>query len=217
MTQNLTMFPLELVVFPGERLALHIFESRYQQLIADCELQNMTFGIPAYFNGKLSYGTEVRLEKIEKRYPGGASDVVCKGLRVFKIKSFYPVYNEKMYSCAEVTFLNTIEDGTVSQRDMFFNLAKRFYAVLGADPGLTTGAAINSYSFPHKLGLSFKQELELLKLSSESARYVFLIDHLTVTLPVVEQMNRTRELIQLNGHFKNFDPLDFTDYKLDEF
>ncbi|WP_073098958.1 LON peptidase substrate-binding domain-containing protein [Leeuwenhoekiella marinoflava] len=216
MTQNLAMFPLELVVFPGERLALHIFENRYQQLIADCELQNMIFGIPAFFNGKLSYGTEVRLEKVEKRYPSGASDIVCRGLWVFKIESFYPVYNEKMYSGAAVTFLNTIEDGTAAQRDLFFNLAKRFHALLGADSDLSTGAAINSYSFPHKLGLSFKQELELLKLYSESARYVYVIDHLTVTLPVVEQMNRTRELIQLNGHFKNFDPLDFTDYKLDE-
>ncbi|RXG15699.1 hypothetical protein DSM03_10268 [Leeuwenhoekiella aestuarii] len=216
MTQNLAMFPLELVVFPGERLALHIFENRYQQLITDCELQDITFGIPVYINRKLSYGTEVRLERIKKRYPGGASDVVCRGLRVFKIEEFYPVYNDKLYSGAEVTFLETTEDGTVSQRDLFFNLAKRFYMLLGADPGLTTGKAINSYSFPHKLGLSLKQELDLLKLSSESARYVYLIDHLTVTLPVVEQMNRTRELIQLNGHFKNFDPLDFTDYKLDE-
>ena len=216
MTQHLAMFPLELVVFPGERLALHIFENRYQQLIADCELHTMTFGIPVYFKGKLSYGTEVRLEKVEKRYSDGASDVVCRGLRVLKIEEFYPVYNDKLYSGAAVTFLENIDDGTGSQRDLFFNLAKQFYALLGADPGLTNGAEINSFSFTHKLGLSLRQEVALLKLSSESARYVYLIDHLTVTLPVVEQINRTRELIQLNGRFKNFDPLDFTDYKLDE-
>ncbi|WP_442846072.1 LON peptidase substrate-binding domain-containing protein [Leeuwenhoekiella sp. H156] len=214
MTLTLAMFPLELVVFPGESLPLHIFENRYQQLIADCESEQISFGIPAYFNRTLKYGTEVKLEAVKKRYPTGASDVVCKGIRVFKITEFYPNYSEKLYAGAAVTFLENINDALPGQPGAFYNLVKRFYEVLGAVVPAVELQAITSYSFAHKLGLSLEQELHLLKMTRESDRYSFLIDHLTATIPIVEQVNRTRRLIELNGHFKNFDPLDFTEYRL---
>jgi len=214
MTITLAMFPLELVVFPGESLPLHIFENRYQQLIADCETNHINFGIPAYINGSLNYGTEVRLEMVKKRYSSGASDVICRGLRVFKIAEFYPYYSEKLYAGATVEFLQNTNDALPGQARTFYNLVQRFYEVLGtAGPQINLNE-VNSYSFAHKLGLSIEQELHLLQITRESDRYSYLIDHLTATIPVVEQINRTRRLIELNGHFKNFDPLDFTEYRL---
>jgi len=214
MTITLAMFPLELVVFPGESLPLHIFENRYQQLIADCEHTQITFGIPAYINRSLSYGTEVRLEAVKKRYPSGASDVICRGLRVFKIAEFYPNYTDKLYAGAAVEFLENTDDALPGQARTFYNLVQRFYKVLGAAGPQIDLNAVSSYSFAHKLGLSLEQELYLLQITRESDRYSYLIDHLTATIPVVEQVNRTRRLIELNGHFKNFDPLDFTEYRL---
>ena len=35
---NLGLFPLAIVLLPGERMPLHIFEPRYRELIADCTL-----------------------------------------------------------------------------------------------------------------------------------------------------------------------------------
>ena len=49
----LALFPLQLIVYPGERLPLHIFEKRYQQLITDCENEGIAFGIPSYIDEKL--------------------------------------------------------------------------------------------------------------------------------------------------------------------
>ena len=214
MTATLAMFPLELVVFPGEQLPLHIFENRYQQLIQDCESDQITFGIPAYVNRKILYGTEVKLELIKKRYETGASDVLCRGLQVFKIQAFYSNYAGKLYSGARVEFIENTLDGSLSQRAVYYNQVKKFYELLGTPVPEVDINAVNSYSFAHKLGLSLDQELELLKMQKESDRYVFLIDHLSATIPVVQQINRTRRLIERNGHFKNFDPLDFTDYTL---
>jgi Lon protease-like protein len=39
-TQQLTipMFPLNMVLLPGETKTLHIFEERYKQLVSDCLL-----------------------------------------------------------------------------------------------------------------------------------------------------------------------------------
>ncbi len=217
MTVTLAMFPLELVVFPGELLPLHIFENRYQQLIADCETTQITFGIPAYLNRRMTYGTEVELLEIKKKYPNGASDVICRGIRAFRIQDFYPSYSEKLYAGATVEFIETINDALPGQAKTFYNLVQEFYKVLGTAAPAVELDAINSYSFAHKLGLSLDQELHILQMSRESDRYSFLIDHLTATIPIVEQVNRTRRLIELNGHFKNFDPLDFTEYTLGGF
>ena len=214
MIQTLAMFPLEMVVFPGEKLPLHIFENRYQQLIEDCENTEITFGIPAYINRSMTYGTEVKLEEIKKRYHTGASNVICTGLRAFKISEFYPNYADRLYAGATVEFLENIDDALPGQARSFHNLVQRFYEVLGAQGPSLVVEEVSSYSFAHKLGLSLEQELRLLQMTKESDRYSFLIDHLTATIPIVEQVNRTRRLIELNGHFKNFDPLDFTEYRL---
>ena len=36
MTNFIPIFPLGIVVYPGEELNLHIFEPRYKQLIKEC-------------------------------------------------------------------------------------------------------------------------------------------------------------------------------------
>src|SRR5919108_3179773 len=42
---ELALFPLNVVLFPGMVLPLHIFEPRYRQMIADCQEQERPFGI----------------------------------------------------------------------------------------------------------------------------------------------------------------------------
>lgn len=42
---ELPLFPLQVVLFPGMVLPLHIFESRYRQMIADCQQQGKPFGV----------------------------------------------------------------------------------------------------------------------------------------------------------------------------
>jgi Lon protease-like protein len=47
MSSRLPLFPLKLVLFPGELLPLHIFEPRYRRLLADCLESDHRFGITA--------------------------------------------------------------------------------------------------------------------------------------------------------------------------
>ena len=54
-TQQLTipMFPLGVLILPGETKTLHIFEDKYKQLISDCLANEAHFGIPYSMNKKI--------------------------------------------------------------------------------------------------------------------------------------------------------------------
>jgi hypothetical protein len=53
MTNFIPIFPLSIVVYPGEDLNLHIFEPRYKQLISECNTTKKPFGIPTVIDKKM--------------------------------------------------------------------------------------------------------------------------------------------------------------------
>ena len=60
---QLPLFPLNLVLFPGMDLPLHIFEERYKSMIGDCLNQNLPFGVVLIKEG-LEVGTPAEPERI---------------------------------------------------------------------------------------------------------------------------------------------------------
>ena len=214
-TAVLPMFPLEMVAYQGELLSLHIFEERYQQLLKDCEESNITFGIPTYINNTLSYGTEMRVVEVVKRYPSGAADIICRGERVFKLVDFYNTLGERLYAGGEVVFQISQNDASLQVKEEFVSLLTTFYDLLDVNTPEVAVQTISAFRFAQKMGLDIQQQYELLQISSENDCFNYLIAHLKAAIPTLKSVNRTKELIKLNGHFKNFDPLDFKDYKLE--
>src|ERR1700722_19507624 len=103
MTKFLPIFPLDLVVYPGQLLNLHIFEPRYKQLINECKAGKKTFGIPSVFKDVLNeYGTEMELLEVSKVYPGGEMDIKTRGIKVFRIMEVLREVPQKLYSAAVV-------------------------------------------------------------------------------------------------------------------
>jgi Lon protease-like protein len=211
MIATLPMFPLELVAFPTEQLALHIFEHRYQQLLTDCEENDITFGIPTYIGGTLKFGTEMRLLKVVNRNADGTSDILCKGIRVFELMDFKNNLEDKLYGGGNVQFLSNELRGSESKNRELKSSFKKFYNALGVGIPVKINSHYTSYTLAHKAGLTLEQEYELLQITTEDERVDFLIDHLKVMITTLSAVDRTKELIALNGHFKYFDPLDFKD------
>ena len=60
-----------------------------------------------------------------------------------------------------------------------------------------------------KLVGSLEQEYTLLCIDKEEERQNYLFEHLNKILPIVAEMERTKDKIRMNGHFKNLDPLSF--------
>ncbi|MDM9630805.1 LON peptidase substrate-binding domain-containing protein [Robiginitalea aurantiaca] len=212
---RIPLFPLQTVFFPGETVPLHIFEARYKALIRDCMDEAITFGIPVFIDNTMVYGTEVQLKEIVNTYEGGAMDIVCVARQVFKVITFDPQMDDKLYPGGVVTFLDPIQDSDPKLVESVLNACKELYTLMELPFGPIKREVFNSFTLAHKMGLSFQQEYQLLQLTSEKVRLQFLLDHLEQTIKVLGQLNRTRELIELNGHFRNFDPLDFEDYALE--
>lgn len=57
---ELALFPLNMVLFPGMPLPLHIFEERYKQMIADCLRENRPFGVVLIAEGRAEGGPAAR-------------------------------------------------------------------------------------------------------------------------------------------------------------
>lgn len=204
----LPFFPLKLVAFPGEELNLHIFEPRYRALLADVEESGGSFGICVYTDQLSGFGTEVILEKVNKRYDDGRMDIQTRGLRAFKILTFENPVAGKLYAGGEVTFLE--DDPKISEviHHEFIFYLKEMLHLLNYEVQFEP-MEVNSFTFAHKLGLQLEEELELLQMESERERMEFLIRHFKRMIPVIKAVESAKEKIKLNGHFKYLDPLKF--------
>ena len=211
---KLPFFPLQAIFFPGETVPLHIFEERYKQLIRDCADDAITFGIPVYINNSITYGTEVQLVEVVSTYEGGEMDVVCVARQVFKILAFDNTMEGKQYAGGVVQFLDAVNDADESVKIEVLEKIKELYNLMDVSYTPQPVAKFNSYILAHKMGLSFEQEYELLQISRESKRLAFIKAHLLATITVLKEVGRTKKTIELNGDFRNFDPLDFEGFKI---
>ncbi len=211
---TLPLFPLQSVFFPGETVPLHIFEERYKQLINDCRNEALTFGIPVYIDNSIAFGTEVQLVEVVNTYEGGEMDVVCVARQVFRVLSFENQLEGKLYAGGEVEFLDMTNDADEALRKEVLDEVENLYNLMEVPFTKTSPKQFNSYSLAHKMGLSFEQEYRLLQIPKETDRLLFIKKHLVTTAGVLEGINRTKTMIEMNGHFKNFDPLDFKDFKI---
>lgn len=203
----LPLFPLNLVVFPKEKLNLYVFEPRYKQLIKDCEEHNTNFGIPVYLNGKVKeYGTEMRLEGIERVHSNGEMDIRTKAIRPFRLQSFKKRTEDKLYPTGQVVFQENIEDDDFSLRLQIKKQVMLLYEALKVKQSIPNDFV--SFEVAHNIGLSIEQEYELLKIKKESARLKNILEHLKEIVPVVIHTEKIKEKVQMNGHFKNLDILD---------
>jgi len=165
--QQLTipMFPLNVVLLPGETKTLHIFEERYKELVADCIANEAHFGIPFVHQKKMgNYGIEVKITKIIKTHDNGEMDIAIEGVSVFKILEFSSVLHPKLYGAAMIEH----EDDTNLKPSAALQDLTREYMWISQQNALPIDAFDNSslYSIARLLDLSSMEKYELIKSNS---------------------------------------------------
>ena len=211
MTNFIPLFPLALVVFPDENLNLHIFEPRYKQLIQDCFETKKPFGIPAVIDGKVQeYGTLVEIVEISEAYENGEMDIKTKATVVFQILESIESLPDKLYHGAIVTYPATKYYGSVPMMQKIVEGVKKlhFYLAVKKDFKKPDNELL-SFDVAHHIGMSLREEYEILCLEIELHRQEFIKRHLKKILDVLEEVDKLKEKIILNGHFKNMEGFNF--------
>ena len=205
MTNFIPIFPLSIVVYPHEKLNLHIFEPKYKQLIKDCLEQKKLFGMPVVVNNKMQeLGTLLEILEISKTYPDGEMDIKTKGTKVFRILEVVDSLPDKLYSGAIVNYPKNYEHGKRLLINKVIDATKKLHKLLKVENAFHKNEEdLWSYDIAHTVGLNLQEEYEILTLMNELQRQEYLKRHLTKVLPVIAEMETLKDKIKLNGHFKN--------------
>ncbi|WP_439882366.1 LON peptidase substrate-binding domain-containing protein [Pontibacter sp. MBLB2868] len=211
MSKYLPLFPLSIVVFPGEKLNLHVFEPRYKQLVHDCLEQKKTFGIPAFIQNAVGvFGTEVEILEVEKEHANGEMDIRTKGIGIFKVLQFDKMAPGRLYAGGEVELIENNFEEDVLTKLKIKEYLKKLYESLGLENFyVDLPEDFTSYDVAHHLGLNTEQEYTLLQITTETERQEAILHHLQQVVPIVLETERLKERVRLNGHFKNLTPPNF--------
>ena len=211
MTNFIPIFPLSIIVFPGENLNLHIFEPRYKQLITECFEQKKPFGIPAVVNKELKdLGTLVEVTAIKKLYEDGKMDITTRGVKVFRLLELIKEIPEKLYSGAIVTYPEDRNDGKGELMKKVVKGIKELHRLLEVSKDFKKSEEeLKAFDVAHHMGLNIEEEYELLGLFREGQRQEYLKRHLGKIIPMLSEMENLKDKIKLNGHFRNLESFDF--------
>ncbi len=211
MTKFLPIFPLNMIVYPGQLLNLHIFEPRYKQLIQECKEEGKTFGIPSVFSENINeYGTEVELLEISKTYENGELYIKTRGVKVFRIMEVIREIPNKLYSADVFYELEQHPLDTQKPNPTLVDLINKLHQLLGTNFKVEDKFE-NPVSFDliQYTALSPEDQYRLLIATSEKARQWFMIEHLQKLIPSVEQTEKVKTKVQMNGHFRKEIPPKF--------
>ncbi|ARA94993.1 MAG: ATP-dependent protease [Bacteroidetes bacterium] len=204
---GLPLFPLGVVLYPGERLPLYIFEPRYKAMVQYCLERDVPFGVVLFNEDRMErVGCTARIERVVKRYDDGRMEIVVAGEQRFRVLR---LDQEAPYLRAEVELLDEPDvDADVALRERAITQHMKLLELAGRTmrPSLYQDVPHVSYVLAQNAGLPLEQKQALLEMPGENERIAFLIAHFEALIPRVEQMEELRRRIQSNGHFKDFPP-----------
>ena len=209
MEEFIPLFPLKLVAYPGEKLNLHIFESRYKELVGDILRGDKKFGIPSFIDNKIEYGTLMELNEVSRKYPDGRMDIKTTGLTVFRVLDYSNPYPGKKYAAGRVRYLENNFEQDPLQKGYLIEKLDEFYIYINYQRQDIQEGEFISYQVIHRLGLSIEEEYKLLTMDREGERQAYITQYLDRVVPALKKAEKAREIVKLNGHFKYFDPIDF--------
>ena len=196
----LPLFPLEVVLFPGVPLPLHIFEPRYKEMIGECLRDESEFGVVRVSDkGVASIGCTATVLEVVKQYDDGRMDILTEGRRRFEIIN---VDQERAFLRGDVMFFDderSTAPAAESQKAIRLYLDLLALADVEAqnppEPGpqlsflITTGLPLE---------LDFKQQL--LESRSEAERIGVIIEYYTALVPRLTHALQIRKKAGGNGH-----------------
>ncbi len=203
--ERIPLFPLDMVLFPGQAVPLHIFERRYRLMTRRCNDTQSPFGLIFFHEGRLAQiGCSAMIVKVLKEYEDGRSDILTAGQRAFHL---IRTHDEQPYFKADVEYLDEdfsgIDPGVSAQLEQLFQQCYQIlYEKEDAPPFETEGSISLAYHVASELPVEVALRQELLELRSEAERQQRLVERLNGWYPQLQARDRVRSKAAGNGHHK---------------
>jgi ATP-dependent Lon protease len=199
---RIPLFPLGIVLFPGQAVPLHIFEPRYRLMTRHCIETKSPFGIVYVHAGNVAQtGCSSLIVKTLKEYEDGRSDILTLGQKAFHLVR---THNDQAYFEADVEYLEEDFGGIdagVSER--LQKLYEQCHGVLYDEeppPFEAEGSLSLAYHVASELPLDVAFRQTLLELRSEADRQRRLVARLIEWYPQLEKRDHVRGKAAGNGH-----------------
>ena len=213
---DLPLFPLPVVLFPGVPLPLHVFEPRYRQMLTDVRLSNNLLGV-SYFDSSTSehdvppaghVGCVAEVTEAQV-LADGRSNVLTIGVIRYRIESY--IERGDPYLVARISYFeDDPEDESLLTRtakevaDTFTRIAQAVRTLNDERSSLPdisdTEPQRLSFLVAAAMEIDAEVKQELLELTSTSARLERLRAMLTLAVKGYEERARIHELAKSNGH-----------------
>lgn len=207
---EIPLFPLNVVMFPGMTVPLHIFEARYRRMIGRCLEDETAFGIVyGTDEGFAEVGCATDVTALLERFPDGRMNILTKGVRRLRIlghfadaSSLTPPDGQPLIVGLAEAFEDeeeTVTPGLLQKVVQAYGEALRMvsgWAALGTIQGLAPEAL--SFAVAAQLGLPPEDKQAILEMRSVSARLERVLHVLDRSLPGIREMKRRTGG---NGHF----------------
>ena len=196
--ERFPLFPLGLVLLPGEVVPLHIFEDRYKTMIGECLEGESEFGILWMGDdGLQEVGCCARIDELLERTEDGRMNIVVRGSRPFRLERRI---DDMEYPAGDVEVLDDDGDAgpdeTAAARESYATLVER---VTDTRPEEEDLDGLSAYAMAATIAFDLDAKQELLALRSESERLLLLTSLCATALERYEQAERAAERAKTNG------------------
>lgn len=201
------LFPLGLVLLPGERVPLHIFEPRYKELINECIETGGEFAVVLLNSkGTREVGTKAEVSEVLERYEDGQLDIIVEGTERFRL---IEILSERSFLTAEVEPMADLsppppdaafEDCLAGYRRVMRATGIDFVEPVPDHHGLAFQLATQ-----FQMGVDVKQEL--LEMRSEAQRLERVTELLEASATAIRRQAVERRA-STNGHVQRLGPLE---------
>ena len=195
------LFPLGLVLLPGETVPLHIFEERYKLMIGECLDEETEFGIIWLADdGLKDVGCGARITQVLERFEDGRLNILVEGTTPFRLERRI---GDLDYPAGDVELLEDTSDSD----DAALERARTGYAdlveeVTDSRPDAGSLAELGAYGMAATLEIAPAAKQALLELRSEPARLEQLEALFAEALKRIKTAERVAEQASGDGHLK---------------
>lgn len=203
--ERIPLFPLNVVLLPGEHLPLHIFEPRYRRMVRECLEKESPFGMLLSLpDGIARVGCTAEILKVAKCYQDGRMDILTIGRDPYRIVDLFQ--GDPLLE-STVDYLEDEDSPRDPRKEKdIVELYEVCYTLLG--PGMPSSLAespsgLLSFAIAGALPMDLLWKQQILELRSEGERQDRLLRYLREWALHLHKIDTLRHLGDSNGHGLN--------------